>query len=120
MADSSDTERIPAGYGWCSGYNKGSGEACDCREFQRDAKKHMHCEECQHGKSLHDRKRTPNIPVDRTAHAIFKQMTKGITGGPMLAVRSSSSSAQATLTAAKKEAATGLKHTKAKVSLYYR
>jgi hypothetical protein len=115
MEYSSDTERVPAGKGWCSGYDKDTGEACECREFQRDLERPTRCEECQHGKSLHDKKSNSRIPVDRTARAIFKQMTRTVADSSSLAL-GSGLLAQATRTEAKKEAAIGLKGVKGKVS----
>jgi hypothetical protein len=118
MVYSSDTERMSAGKGWCSGHDKDTGEACNCQEFQQDPERPTRCEECQHGKSLHDKKCNTRIPVDRTARAIFKQMTRTVAKTPLLA-SGSSSLTQATRTEAKKEAAMGLKGVKGKVRYYH-
>ncbi|KIJ26759.1 hypothetical protein M422DRAFT_272164, partial [Sphaerobolus stellatus SS14] len=45
-------KRTRAGKGWCSGRDK-DGEPCDCREFQAQERPGR-CDECEHGKSLHD------------------------------------------------------------------
>ena len=114
MLDSSDTDRMLGGNGWCSGFNKENGKACNCREFQPFLNRPTHCEECQHGKSLHDKRCHTHLPVDRTARAIFKKMTQTDNNNSML-VSADSPSTQATRTEARKEAASGLKGLKGKV-----
>ncbi|KAF8591252.1 hypothetical protein K439DRAFT_1611266 [Ramaria rubella] len=113
----SDDDRTAAGKGWCSGYDKNNGDACDCREFQVDLEKLTRCEECQHGKSLHDMKRSAHTPTSRAARAIFKQMTKN-TG--VVFSRDGDTTTSVSHAVAKKEALAGLKSTtKKKASQWF-
>ncbi|KIJ34738.1 hypothetical protein M422DRAFT_263096 [Sphaerobolus stellatus SS14] len=113
-------KRTKAGKGWCSGKHK-DGEVCDCREFQAQEEQPGRCEECEHGKSLHDmppppefedtpiEEEEPPVPKDRVAREIFKSMvsSSSSTVGTALISLDTKMMANAKEANAKKEALAG-------------